>query len=188
MRKSFTNVQVIFLASIISLDFASGMLIKNVLLPTNVLTVIRLDMIVPVALMMLSRLIIDRFGTLIVYEAMWGALSVAAMPGAFGLPGLLKLAPSLMQGIAYDSFFSSLRRIGALRVYIAAVTGGFISSMVQAALKIMLGIPCSTAAGVLFGTQAFTSVLVNILGSLIALIVWARVRNLHLIKRIQAGA
>lgn len=188
MRKSFTNVQIIFLASIISLDFASGMLIKNVLLPTNVLAVIRLDMIVPVALMMLSRLIIDRFGTLIIYEAMWGALSVAAMPGAFGLPGLLKLAPSLVQGIAYDSFFSALRRLGAPRVYIAAVAGGFLSSVVQAALKILLGMPWGKAAALLFGTQVLTSVLVNILGSLIAIIVWSRVRNLHLIKRIQAGA
>ena len=182
--KKFTTTHIIFLASIITFDFAFGMIVKNVLSPTGIFSMIRIDMIVPVMLMMLTRLIIDRFGTLIIYEGMWGVLATVAMPAAFGLPGPLKLIPALAKGITYDLLFSSLRRFKRGRVFGAAIIGGFVATLVVVAVKVMLGLPWARVTQILLSLQILTSILINGIGAYLALLVWKRIQKTHLVKRI----
>lgn len=182
----FTPAQIIFLAALVALDFAFGMVVKNLLSPTGVLGVIRIDMAVPVMLMMLARLVVDRFGTLVVYEGAWGVLSVFAMPGAFGLPGPLKILPALAQGLTYDVVCSGLRRFRSGRLFVAAVLGGLVSMAVMVALKLALGMPWAGVTKILFGVQTLTSAGVNIAGAALAVAVWRRIGDMHAVKRLQA--
>jgi hypothetical protein len=184
-KKSFTTVQIIFLASIIALDFSIGVVFKSVLSPTGILNVIRVDMLVPVALMMLTRLTIDRFGTLLLYETTWGALSVLAMPAAFGLPGILKLVPAVFQGALYDALFSSLRQLKWARVYLAAVLGGALATGVRMLLKVQMGLPWSQATKIYFGIEFITAALLNALAAYVAIALWKRIHTTHWVRRLQ---
>lgn len=187
MTRRFTPIQIVFLASIVALDFAFGMVVKNVLSPTGLLNLVRLDMIFPVMFMMLTRMLIDRFGTLLIYETAWGLLAVIAMPGAFGLPGFLKLLPALCQGLAYEAVFCGLQRMPRLRVFTAAVTGGLVSTAVVMLLRLALGLPWSSALRFLWSLQALVAVLINLLAAGLALRVWPRIAHSHLALRIGAG-
>lgn len=186
-KKSFflTPIQTVFLATMIASDFAFGMVVKNLLAPTHILDVIRIDMIVPFMLMLVTRLIVDRFGVLILYEAVWGVLSVIAMPAAFGLPGLLKLIPAISQGIILDGLMSLFKPHHKTRVYVAAIIGGFISTLLFFGLKILLGMPWSVFIQILFGVQMLTNVLVWFSGAFLTLVVFERIRNTQMLRRIQ---
>lgn len=184
----YTSAQIIFLAAVVALDFAFGMVVKNVLSPTGILAVVRVDMAVPVMLMMLTRLMMDRFGTLVIYEGAWGLLSVLAMPGAFGLPGPLKLLPALAQGLTYDTVCTLLKRYRLSRLFVAAILGGLAAMAVMVALKVALGMPWANVTKILFGLQTLTSACINILGAALAVAVWRRIRTLHVVKRLQADA
>jgi hypothetical protein len=186
MKQRFTTTQIIFIAAMVAFDFAFGMVVKTALAPTGILGVVRLDMAVPVMLMMLTRLLVDRFGTLMIYEGAWGLLSVLAMPGAFGLPGPLKLLPALAQGLVYDAVCSSMRRAGHVRLFVAAVTGGLAAMFVMVALKVALGMPWATVTKVLFGVQTVSAAGINLLGAAFAVTVWGRIRDLHAVKRLRA--
>lgn len=183
---SFTTRQIVFLAGVVALDFAFGLIVKTALTPTGVLAIVRLDMFFPVMLMLLARLIVDRFGALIVYELAWGALAVVAMPGAFGLPGVLKLAPALAQGAAYDLVCSGARRFPVARLYLAAAAGGLVGSVVVVAAHLALGVPWAKATIALFGAKSALLVLVGLAGAAAAVVVWRRVRDLHLVKLLAA--
>lgn len=184
--KKFTTIQIIFLASIVTFDFAFGMIVKNVLFPTGIFSIIRIDMIVPVMLMMLTRLIIDKFGTLIIYEGVWGLFATLAMPRAFGLPGPLKLIPALAKGIIYDLLFSCLRRFKQGRVFVAAIIGGYLSTLVRVAVQVMLGMPWAKVTQILWGFKILTGLLIDAIGAYLALLVWKRIQKTHLVKRIAA--
>lgn len=183
---AFTTRQLVFLAGVVALDFAFGLIVKTALTPTGVLAVVRLDMFFPVMLMLLARTIVDRFGTLIVYELAWGALAVAAMPGAFGLPGALKLAPALAQGAAYDLVCSGLRRFPTARLYLAAAFGGAVGSVVVVATHLALGVPWAKATIALFGMKSALLVFVSLAGAAAASVVWRRVKGFHLVKLLAA--
>ncbi len=184
---SFSTVQIVFLASIVALDFAFGMVVKNVLSPTGLLNLVRLDMVFPVVLMMLTRLLIDRRGTLLIYQLAWGMLAVLAMPAAYGLPGFLKLMPAFFQGLAYETAFCGLRRMPRLRVFAAALAGGLVSRAVIMLLRLALGLPWSRAIVLLWGLQALNAALINLLGAALALYLWPRIAATHLAMRIGAA-
>jgi hypothetical protein len=180
-----TPIQTIFLASMISGDFAFGLAVKNLLAPTQILNVIRLDMVIPVMLMLITRLMIDRFGVLILYEGVWGLFSVFAMPGAFGLPGLLKLIPALTQGVILDALMSFLKNAGRWRLIISALLGGLLSSITYYALRLALGFPWSQVVQILLGTQLFSGLFIWTSGALLTRLVWNKIKETQAVRRIQ---
>lgn len=185
-KKPFlTPIQTIFLGSMITADFAFGLAVKNLLAPTQILQVIRLDMMVPIMLMLVTRMIIDRFGVLILYEGVWGLFSVFAMPAAFGLPGFLKLIPALTQGIILDALMSLLKRSTRPRLIISAVLGGLLSSITFYGLRLALGMPWSKVVQLLFGTQLLTGLIVWASGAVLTWLVWEKIHKTQAVRRIQ---
>ncbi len=168
----FTTVEIVFIASMIALDFAFGLVIRPLLTAAGVFEIIRVDMIVPLMLMLVTRLVVDRFGVLILYEFVWGLLAVIAMPTSFGLPGLLKLVPSLAYGIILDSFMQMFRRHTPVRLILASVVGGAINQFAFLGIKVAFGLPWSTAVKILFGINLFTHTIVAGLAAVLALLVW----------------
>ena len=181
---SLSLLQIIFLGTIITADFAFGLVAKNILAPTQILSIVRIDMVVPVMLMLLTRRILDRFGVLILYEFVWGTFSVFAMPGAFGLPGLLKIVPAVVQGIFLDTWMSLLRRFEKTKLYITAVAGGILSSIALYALKVALGTPWSAVVKVLLGVQMISNCIIWISAAWLTQIVWQRIHTLPIIRRL----
>ncbi|RKY83785.1 hypothetical protein DRP98_06415 [candidate division KSB1 bacterium] len=184
-RKPFlSTTQTVFLASMIAADFGFGLVVKNLLSPTHILSIVRVDMIVPIMLMLITRKIVDRFGILILYEGVWGLFSVFAMPAAFGLPGFLKLIPALSQGIILDSLMSLLRRYHRTRFFISAIWGGFLSSVAFFGLRLALGYPWVRVVQLLFGIRMLTGLLVWACGATLALSVWEKIKDTQMVRRI----
>lgn len=169
----------------IAADFAFGMAVKNLLAPTHILSVVRIDMVVPFMLMLVTRCVIDRFGVLIIYEGVWGLLSVFAMPTAFGLPGLLKLVPALTQGVILDTLMSIFKRHEKLRFYVSAMVGGLLSTLLYFALKFALGMPWTKVVQIIFGLQMLTNIFIWIAGAVLSLQVWNQIKGSQMVRRIQ---
>lgn len=145
-------------------------------------------MFIPVTLWMLTRLVVDRFGVLTAYQFAWGVLAIFAFPGAM-LPGPLKLIPAVMQGLIHDAGFSLLPRYPRARVFVSAVVGGLVSKIVVTALRVqVLGLPWTKVTQALFGVQALTSILVSAAAAGLALVVWSRIRNLHITRLMSVRA
>ncbi|HTS16148.1 MAG TPA: hypothetical protein VMP11_01100 [Verrucomicrobiae bacterium] len=175
----------VFIGSMVALDFATGQLSKSLLHASGISNVVRLDMAIPVILWMLTRLIIDRFGVLTAYQFAWGTLAIFAFPGAI-LPGPLKLTPAVIQGLFHDAGFSLFPRLPRARVFISAIVGGFLSKVVVTLLRVqVLHLPWTKVTQTLFGIQAATSVLVSAAAAALALVVWARIRNLQITRMLQ---
>lgn len=184
-RKPFlTTVQTVFLASMIAADFGFGMVVKNLLLPTHILDIIRLDMVIPITVLLLTRKLVDRFGILSLYEGIWGLFSVFAMPSAFGLPGFVKLIPAISQGIIMDSFMSLFKPFPKIRFLLTSILGGILSTTVYFGLKLALGMPWSTVVKVLFGVQMATNIVVWTISAVIAEVVWKRIKDTDAARRI----
>jgi len=178
----------VFIGSMVALDFATGQLIKSILHASGISNFIRLDMFIPVTLWMLTRLVVDRFGVLTAYQFAWGVLAIFAFPGAM-LPGPLKLIPAVLQGLIHDAGFSLLPRYPRGRVFVSAVVGGLVSKIVVAALRVqVLGLPWTKVTQALFGVQALTSILVSAAAAGLALVVWSRIRNLHITRLMSVRA
>lgn len=184
-EKPFLSLlQLVFLASIITADFAFGLVAKNILAPTQILNIIRIDMIVPVMLMLVTRRILDRFGVLVLYELVWGTFSVFAMPAAFGLPGMMKIVPAVAQGFFLDGLMSMFRRHERIRLYITALIGGILSSVVLYALKVALGTPWSAVVQFLLGLHMVSNCIVWFAAAWLAGVVWNRLRDLPIVRRL----
>jgi len=168
----------------VAVDFAFGLVVKNVLAPTHILSVVRIDMVIPVMLMLTARKVVDRFGTLILYQAVWGTFALFAMPAALGLPGILKLPPVLLQGLVMDSLMSILKRRHRARFILAALSGGVIGSLCSFSLKVALGMPWTDLIRWLFGVQLFTGMFVWAAGAALALMVWERIKDTQMVKRL----
>jgi hypothetical protein len=184
-NRGFSTNQIILIALIIALDFAFGMIAKNVLNPTGILQVVRIDMFIPIMLLVLTRLIIDKFGTLILYELTWGFLAVAAMPGAFGLPGLLKLIPAIVMGISLDFIFTLFKRMPVFRIFLAVIIAPILSTASIFGIKVLLGYPIADITLTLLVIESISSTMVNVLGAYAAYLVWKRIKELQLVKRLQ---
>ncbi len=185
-RRGPTTAQVVFFASVVALDFGWGMVFKTALQLTAIHEVARLEMIVSVMLMVLVRLMLDRFGTLCAYELAWGLLAAAFMPAAGGQPGFMKLVPALVQGLAFDALFSLLRRSLPLgRAYVAILCGGLLGPVAAMGVRVAMGVPWATATQVLFGISLVTSIVINGFGVYLALLVWRRIRNLQVVTMLR---
>lgn len=178
--------QLIFLASMVALDFAFGMAAKPLMHASGLGAFIKVEMVVPAMLWALSRLTLDRFGTNTAYQLAWGTLAIVLMPMAV-LPGPLKLLPITAQGLFVDAVYSGLRRWGNVRVYLAAVGAALIGSACTALMQVYLGLPWAKATKVLVGFQTLTTLAVHLAGAALALIVWRRVRELQGLRLLRVG-
>ena len=175
----------VFIGSVVALDFAIGQLSKTLLHASGVTNFIRVDMFIPVVLWMLTRLIVDRFGVLTAYQFGWGTLAIFAFPGAM-LPGPLKLIPAVIQGLLHDAGFSLFRRFPRGRVFVSAIVGGFLSKVAVMLLRVqVLGLPWTKVTQALFGVQAITSIALNAVAAGLALLVWARIRDLQITRMLR---
>ncbi len=184
--RDLSTAQVVFFASVVALDFGWGMVFKTALQATIIHDAVRLEMVVSVMLMVLTRLMLDRFGTLIAYELAWGLLAAALMPAAGGQPGFLKLVPALTQGIVYDILFSALRTALPMdRAYVAILTGGLAGPCAAMAVRVAMGVPWATASQVLFGVSLVTSLAINGFGVFLALTIWKRISSLEIVTTLR---
>jgi hypothetical protein len=178
----------VFIGSVVALDFALGQLSKSLLHASGITNFVRVDMFPPVVLWMLTRLVVDRFGVLTAYQFGWGTLAIFALPGAM-LPGPLKLIPALIQGLFHDAGFSLFRRFPRGRVFISAIVGGFLSKVATTLLRVqVLHLPWTKVTQTLFGVQAATSIILNAAAAALALLVWARIRNLQITRMMRVDA
>jgi len=184
--RSLSTAQVVFFASVVALDFGWGLVFKTALQLTAIHEVARLEMVVSVMLMVIARLMLDRFGTLILYELAWGLLAAVFMPAAGGQPGFLKLVPALTQGIIFDILFSLLRHpLPVARAYVAILIGGVLGPTMAIFFRVAMGMPWATATQALFGISLLTSLVINGFGVYLALIVWKRISSLELVAMLR---
>ena len=183
---SLSTAQVVFFASVVALDFGWGLVFKTALQLTAIHEVARLEMVVSVMLMVIARLMLDRFGTLILYELAWGLLAAVFMPAAGGQPGFLKLVPALTQGIIFDILFSLLRHpLPVARAYVAILIGGVLGPTMAIFFRVAMGMPWATATQALFGISLLTSLVINGFGVYLALVVWKRISSLELVAMLR---
>jgi len=184
--KDLSTAQVVFFASVVALDFAWGLVFKTALQLTFIHEVARLEMVVSVMLMVLVRLMLDRFGTLIVFELAWGLLAAVLMPAAGGQPGFMKLVPALTQGIVFDLLFSLLARPWPLgRAYVAILVGGILGPCAAMTVRVAMGLPWATASQTFFGISLLTSLVINGFGVYLAILVWKRIQNLDVVAMLR---
>lgn len=184
--RELSTAQVVFFASVVALDFGWGLVFKTALQLTAIHEVARLEMVVPVMLMIIVRLMFDRFGTLIVFELAWGLLASVLMPVAGGQPGFLKLVPALSQGIIFDLLFSLLQRsLPTGRAYVAILVGGVIGPSLAMLVRVAMGIPWATATQTLFGISLVTSLVINGFGAYLGLVVWKRIAPLQAVAMLR---
>jgi hypothetical protein len=184
--KDLSTAQVVFFASVVALDFGWGLIFKTALQLTAIHEVARLEMVVSVMLMVLVRLMLDRFGTLIVFELAWGALAAVLMPAAGGQPGFMKLVPALTQGIVFDVLFSVLARSMPLgRAYVAILIGGILGPSMAMTVRVAMGMPWATATQTFFSISLLTSLVINGFGVYLALLVWKRIANLEIVAMLR---
>lgn len=184
--KELSTAQVVFFASVVALDFGWGLVFKTALQVTAIHEVARLEMVVSVMLMVLVRLMLDRFGTLICFELAWGLLAAVLMPAAGGQPGFMKLVPALTQGVVFDLLFSLLlTRMPVGRAYVAILVGGIIGPCAAMAVRVAMGMPWATATQIFFGISLVTSLVINGFGVYLALVVWKRISGLHIVAMLR---
>jgi len=179
-----TTSQTVFIASMIALDFAFGMVMKNLLAPTPIRSIIRIEMVLPVLLLLTTRKVVDRFGVLTLYMTVWGLLAIFAMPNAFGIPGILKLVPAITQGLILDLLMSAFSRWHRTRFIVSAIAGHILSFGTIVLFKLALGMPNNTLVQAFFGIQMGTGILVHLTGALLALVVWERIKHNPIVGRI----
>ena len=182
--KYFNTIEIVFIASMIGLDFAFGLIVRPFLNPTGILEFVRIDMIVPLMMMFTTRLVVDKFGTLILYELIWGILAVAAMPASFGIPGFFKLIPALTYGIILDTCMQIFKDKNYIRLLIAGILGGFVNQCALLGIKLLFGMPLSSFVKILFGVNLFTIFIINIIAIHLTLSVWKGLERSGWIKRI----
>lgn len=184
--RELSTAQVVFFASVVALDFGWGLVFKTALQLTAIHEVARLEMLVSVMLMVILRLMLDRFGTLILYELAWGLLAAVLMPAAGGQPGFMKLVPALSQGIIFDLLFSLLPlTMFKTRAYLAILIGGTLGPIMAMVVRVAMGMPWATATQTLFGISLLTSLVINGFGVYLGLLVWKRIAPLQLVAMLR---
>jgi len=186
LLRRFATVELLFIALMIAADFGFGLVAKPLLAATGILSVARLDMIVPLAMALVTRLVVDRFGTLTLYELIMGLLATLAWPGAFGVPGPLKVPLFLLQGLVWDVCMSGLRPWLVPRLLVTAIAGGVTASAASLALRLALGLPAAPLVAVLWSVQLVGTIAVSGASTVVALALWRAIRELAVVQRIRA--
>jgi hypothetical protein len=183
----WTTVQLVFISLMVAADIGMGFVLKPLLGVTGIDRVIRLDLILPTAFHILARLLIDRFGTVLLYELIWGIIAMLTMPTSYAsIPGPVKLIPALINGLALDSLLQLFKRKPALRVTVAAVVGGSVNMAALMAVRVVFGFPWSQVVRILLGIQMVTGAFVYAAGALLGLKIWRTVKDTYLARTISA--
>jgi hypothetical protein len=164
----------------VAADISIGFIVKPVLGAIGIDQVIRLDLILPTAFHILVRLLIDRFGTVLLYEFVWGTIAMLTMPTSYAsLPGPTKLIPALINGLVLDSLLQLFKNRAALRVTMAAVVGGCVSMAALMAVRVAFGFPWSKVVKILLGVQMGTGLFVYAAGAMLGLKVWQTLKDTY---------
>ncbi len=181
----WTTVQLVFISLMVAADVGMGFIVKPLLGITGLDQVIRLDLILPTAFMILTRLMIGRFGTVLLYELIWGVIATLVMPTSFGnLPGPVKLVPALVNGLILDSLLELFKNRPVVRVAIAAVVGGAAGTASLMLIRVAFGFPWSKVVKILLGVQMGTNILVYGAGAILGLEIWRSIRDTYLARTI----
>jgi hypothetical protein len=169
----------------VAADIGMGFIVKPVLSVTGIDQVIRLDLILPTAFHILVRLLVDRFGTVLLYELLWGAIAMLTMPTSFAsIPGPAKLIPALINGLVFDSLLQLFKSRPALRVTVAAIVGGCASMAALMVVRVAFGFPWSKVVKILLGVQMGTGIFVFTAGAILGLRVWRSLKDTYLARTI----
>ena len=183
----FTTVEILFLSSMIGLDFAYGMVVGPILSASGILEVIRIDMVIPVVMMLVTRLLVDKFGTLVIYEIVWGILAMLARPASMGgIPAFMKLVPLLAYGLILDTCMGLFRDRLYVRLLLAGVVGGIANQFVFLGVRLLFGLPWSAAVQIFLGVNILTNILVNAIAVHLAFLVWRGVERSGWSQRLRA--
>jgi len=181
----WTTTQLVFISLMVAADIGMGLVVKPVLGATGIDQVVRLDLIIPTAFHILARLLVDRFGTVLLYELMWGIIAVLTMPTSYAsIPGPAKLIPALINGLLLDSLLQLFKTRPAMRVVFAAVVGGCVSTAALMAIRVAFGFPWSRIVKILLSIQMGTNVLVYGAGAILGLKIWMTLKDTHLARTI----
>jgi hypothetical protein len=169
----------------VAADIGMGLVVKPMLSATGIDQVMRLDLIIPTAFHILTRLLVDRFGTVLLYELMWGVIAVLTMPTSYAsIPGPAKLIPALINGLLLDSLLQLFKSRPAIRVAFAAVVGGCASTAALMAIRVAFGFPWARVVKILLSIQMGTNILVYGAGAILGLKIWMTLKNTHLARTI----
>jgi hypothetical protein len=165
----------------VAADIGMGLIVKPVLGIMGIDQIVRLDLVLPTAFLILTRLLIDRFGTVVLYEFLWGVIAMLTMPTSYAsVPGPVKLIPALIDGLVLDSLLELFKSRPLLRVTVAAVVGGIVNTAALMILRLAFGFPWFRIVKILFGVQMGTSVLVCGAGAILGLRIWKSLRGTYL--------
>ncbi len=183
--KRWTTVQLVFISLLVAADIGMGFIVKPLLGVIGIDRVIRLDLILPTAFYILARLLVDRFGTVLLYELIWGVIAVLTMPTSYAsVPGPVKLIPALISGLMLDSLLQLFKSKPALRVTAAAVVGGSVNMGILMAVRVAFGFPWSKVVQILLGVQMATGLFVYAAGALLGLKIWHSIKDTYLARTI----
>ncbi|HOC91876.1 MAG TPA: hypothetical protein PKH33_05865 [bacterium] len=189
MLGKWSSFQLVFIALMVAADVGMGFVVKPLLGVTGIDQIIRLDLILPTAFMILTRLMIDRFGTILIYELIWGVVATLAMPTSFGgLPGPVKLIPALVNGLLLDSLLELFKNRPAVRVAFASVAGGAAATAAFMLVRVAFGFPWSKVVKILLGLQMATNMIVYAAGALLGLKIWQSIKDTYLAKTISGNS
>ena len=171
----------------VAADIGIGFVVKPVLGIAGIDRVIRLDLVLPTAFCILVRLLVDRFGTVLLYELLWGVIAMMAMPTSFAsIPGPFKLIPALINGLVLDSLLQLFKKRPALRVTAAAVIGGTVNTAVLMAVRVAFGFPWSKAVKILLGIQMVTGLFVYAAGAILGLRIFHAIKDTYTARTLSA--
>ena len=183
----WTTIQLVFIALMVAADIGIGFVVKPVLGIAGIDRVIRLDLVLPTAFCILVRLLVDRFGTVLLYELLWGVIAMMAMPTSFAsIPGPFKLIPALINGLVLDSLLQLFKKRPALRVSSAAVIGGTVNTAVLMAVRVAFGFPWSKAVKILLGIQMVTGLFVYAAGAILGLRIFHAIKDTYTARTLSA--
>ena len=90
------------------------------------------------------------------------------------------------QGVVFDALFTLLRHnLPRARAYVAMICGGLLGPTAAMGVRVALGMPWATATKALFGISLVTSVFINGFGVYLALVVWRRIKDLHVVAMLR---
>jgi hypothetical protein len=182
----FTTVELLFIAIVIAADFGFGLVVKPLLGAMHLTDVIRIDLVVPFALVLITRLVVDKFGTLTLYQTLIGILATLMWPDSFGIPGPLKLPLFIMQGLIWDGCMSALRPWLVPRLLVSTILGALGASLAGLGFRLALGLPFAPVVKILWGVQLVSTLVVGGLAVVLTLAVWRSVRELAVVRRMRA--
>jgi hypothetical protein len=186
LLQRFTTVELLFIAIMIAADFGFGLVVKPLLGALHLTDIVRFDLIVPFALVLITRLVVDKFGTLILYQTIIGILATLMWPTSFGIPGPLKIPLFVMQGVIWDVCMSVLRPWLVARLLTSTILGSLAASLAALGYRLALGLPFAPLVQVLWGVQLISTLVVGVLAVLLTLAVWRSIRDLAVVRRMRA--